>query len=957
MKPLTNAIIRHRNIGLAIILLLTLFLGYEVTQIELNADFTTYLRQDDPIVQKFNLIGEEYAGKSMVLVMIETEDVFKGETLKMIRDLSDAYEGLEGIAYVTSLTNVLDFKKTEWGLEVGKLIPRKDVPISEEELARLKNYTLSKDMYVKDLVSEDGKSTVIALRIKHDASEIEVVKEIKNIAATIANQKAEDISFGGMPLIMDSMFLLIMDAAKRLVPIMAFLMFMVLLLGFRKAGGIIVPLLVVVFSVVWTVGLMSVFGISLNMLTGIMPVILFAMASADGIHIMRRYYEKKRLGLNPLDAIRETFSELAIAIIITTFTTIIGFSSLLISNFSAIQQFGLVTSLGVFIALLVTFLLIPVLITFVKPATEERGSSEPSRKILLTERWAELVHKNSKTILALSGIVVVISLIIIPRIKKDVDFSLCLEKGSKPHRAEMILRRDFGGTLPVQALVNGDIKDPATLKAMRYLERYLDAVPAVGEVQSMAGVISEMNDVMNDRYIIPETREGVANLWFMLEGKDMVEQMVREDNKEALIQSRLDTWDTGVMATAMDSIEDFIKALPEKVYIVDLAKVPAKERGRLVEIKNTRITDNLMLDMAGNRIQTDRNQVREIVKTALLKKGIEESGYDTLRERVTEYLRGDDAEVEAISEETAAGIAKELEQEIRGVGYIRPEKIGAMVRSNLMEHEEEDVRELAESLEMVTKEALGTARVAVALGKIKNLLPPDAEGARNLFRNLKGTLWAMNEDVIALSVDEFDALKPSIKSSAVKELPISFENAGLSAVLMRMERELIPSQVTSLIVAFIMVFVAMGFIFRSPTIGLISIIPIGLTILINFAVMGYFKIGLDSFTAMIASVALGLGIDFNVHFISCFKREFSEMGDELEALKKTLSTTGVAILINALTVGLGFAVLLLAGGQHMRRFGGLVALTVILSAIFSFTLLPAIVMLFKSKFQRKEQRV
>jgi predicted RND superfamily exporter protein len=154
-----------------------------------------------------------------------------------------------------------------------------------------------------------------------------------------------------------------------------------------------------------------------------------------------------------------------------------------------------------------------------------------------------------------------------------------------------------------------------------------------------------------------------------------------------------------------------------------------------------------------------------------------------------------------------------------------------------------------------------------------------------------------------------------------------------------------------------MVFVAMGFIFRSPTIGLISIIPIGLTILINFAVMGYFKIGLDSFTAMIASVALGLGIDFNVHFISCFKRELSEMGDELEALKKTLSTTGVAILINALTVGLGFAVLLLAGGQHMRRFGGLVALTVILSAIFSFTLLPAIALLFKSKFQRKEQRV
>ena len=172
-----------------------------------------------------------------------------------------------------------------------------------------------------------------------------------------------------------------------------------------------------------------------------------------------------------------------------------------------------------------------------------------------------------------------------------------------------------------------------------------------------------------------------------------------------------------------------------------------------------------------------------------------------------------------------------------------------------------------------------------------------------------------------------------------------------------MEQELIPSQITSFVIAFVLIFIAMGLIFRSPTIGLIAVIPIGLTVMVNFAVMGYFKIGLDSFTAMIASIAIGLGIDFNVHFISCLRRELSQMGDELKALKNTFSTTGVAILINGLTVGLGFAVLLLAGGQHVRRFGGLVALTVILSAFFSFTLLPAITMLFKSKFQKKEQKV
>lgn len=77
------------------------------------------------------------------------------------------------------------------------------------------------------------------------------------------------------------------------------------------------------------------------------------------------------------------------------------------------------------------------------------------------------------------------------------------------------------------------------------------------------------------------------------------------------------------------------------------------------------------------------------------------------------------------------------------------------------------------------------------------------------------------------------------------------------------------------------------------------------------------------------------------------------MGDELKALQKTLSTTGVAILINTLTVGIGFAVLLLSGGQHVRRFGGLVALTVFLSALFSFTVLPATLLLVKPKFLKR----
>ncbi len=889
-------------------------------------------------------------------MLLEADDIFSPEKLKLIRDLTEAYEGLEGIAYVTSLTNVLDFQKTPWGLEVGRLIPEGKIPETDEELRRLRNYVLSKEMYVKDLVSEDGKSTVIAVRLKHGVYEFGVTRNIRNVTESIV-PSSEEIAYGGLPFLMNSMTLLIIETMKRLEPIMILLMLTVLFLGFRRAGGVFVPLLVVVFSVIWTVGLMALFGISLNMLTGIVPIILIAMGSADGIHIMRRYYEKKQLGMGPAEAIKETFSELSAPIIITTFTTMIGFLSLLISNFSAIQQFGLVTALGVFIALLVTFLFIPVLIAFARPKNERQKPLTSPRRLRFMDHWAERVYKNRVAVLVVAVLVLITSVAVIPMIEKDVDWSLCLKKGSKAHRAEMLLRRDFGGTVPIQALVNGDIKDPATLKVMRYLERYLETVPSVGEANSMGSVISEMNDVMNDRYIVPETREGVSNLWFLIEGEDVVEQMVREDSEQGLIQAKLDTWDSKILAGGVNRINRFIEDLPKKVFVVDLNEVPAKVRESLLEIKGERITSNLMHDILGKGIEADRDRIKMIVKTALLAKGLDGDGYYRVRERVVNYLTGDEAEVEGVSKDDAVAISEELMEAIKGNGGIPPERIMAIARPRLIETDEEELRELARSLELVIGEAVGEVRAADALRKINDLLPMGNDGARDLLRDLKGDLWAMNENLMALGVNEYQGLPSANGRYHIKEVPISIESAGVAAVLKRMEEELVPSQVTSLFVALVLVFVAMALIFRSAAIGLIGIIPISLTILINFAVMGSLGIGLDSFTAMVASIAIGLGIDFSVHFISCFKREFLRMKDELKALKNTFSTTGVAILINALTVGSGFAVLLLAGGQHVRRFGGLVALTVLLSALFSFTVLPAIIMLLKPKFMKKETEI
>ncbi|NOZ56782.1 MAG: MMPL family transporter, partial [Calditrichaeota bacterium] len=145
-----------------------------------------------------------------------------------------------------------------------------------------------------------------------------------------------------------------------------------------------------------------------------------------------------------------------------------------------------------------------------------------------------------------------------------------------------------------------------------------------------------------------------------------------------------------------------------------------------------------------------------------------------------------------------------------------------------------------------------------------------------------------------------------------------------------------------LALAFVLVLLAVQF--RSLKFGLIGVSPLVLTLLVNFGVMGYGHIPLDDATLMIAPLAIGIGVDYAIHFTSRFRRELARHARVADALLETYRTTGVAILINALSVGLGFVVLLFGDVVPVQRFGLLVALAMLVSAGAALTLLPALLL-------------
>ena len=165
-----------------------------------------------------------------------------------------------------------------------------------------------------------------------------------------------------------------------------------------------------------------------------------------------------------------------------------------------------------------------------------------------------------------------------------------------------------------------------------------------------------------------------------------------------------------------------------------------------------------------------------------------------------------------------------------------------------------------------------------------------------------------------------------------------------------LDRQIMKSQAFSLSIAILLVFLLLAYSLKSIIGGFISTTPIILTILINFTIMAIFGIPLDVVTVLIGSVAVGIGIDYTIHFIIRFKVEHARGKTELEALDKTLETTGKAIVINALSVTMGFLVLVLGNIVPMQRFGYLIALTMIISATASLTVLPALLLVTRAGF-------
>ena len=958
MQKFADFVLKFRVVIILGTILLTLGLGYSAKDLRINSDILSYLPQDDPLVMLFNEVGDKFGGNSLAMIALENEDIFNYETLTRVNRITREIKGLDEVSQVMSLTDIMDIKKIAGGLEVGKLIDKDNIPQDPKKLKSIKAYILSKDMYRGSLVSADGKITLIIARLKEEADKVALAQQMKKIVQNTPGR--EKTYYAGIPFQMTFLDEIIKADLGKLVPLVILLIILTLYFSFKSLRGVFLPLITVLISTVWTLGLMSLMKIPLSIASNAIPVLLVAIGSAYGIHMLSKYNEEIHRGEDKIQGIKDALSEVGVPIFLAGITTLIGFLVFLSSSLGLIREFGVFTALGVMFAMLVSVTFLPAVLSFLKVREVKlnHGGLEDNWSTKSMERLGKFVLRREKLLVGICLGTVVIGFLAIPHLNREVNMVDYFKTDSEIRQAEEMMQSKLSGSIPMQILVKGDLKDPFVLKEIIKFEKYLEAQPNVNDPQSIADLICEMNRVMNGHATIPDTREGVANLWFFIEGQDILNQLINSEATEGLVQAKIGTVNTKKLNTLVKVVGRYIQEeLKTDMVKFRISLVPGKLANELKKEKAERILSKLQQDIgkSGSQSTIPDKELKTVIMASLTagQEGFNPDSIKIIAAKINNYLHSEEADIQISAEKVMAGIVRDIGKKLRQTIPDEKDIINLLIKNipeTLYAEDPEVLEYTAASIAAIINEEDNWIRVNQLIEKLRPLFPQELADNKGFMNDLRDDVWEINEDWTVLTSLKYKKIFKNNDYPDENKSNLTAKQTGMPIIYMDIDKKIMQSQALSLSIAIFLVFILLTFRLKSLVGGLISLSPIVLTILVAFTIMVVFNIPLDIVTVLIGSVAVGIGIDYTIHFLSRFKEEFSRCNSEIEALNTTLATTGKAIVINAVSVMLGFLVLVLGNIVPMQRFGYLIALTMILSALASITILPALILVTRAGF-------
>lgn len=896
----------HPRVILYIIIGITLFFATQLPRSRFDNNNFRFIPESDPARLADAEVAQIFGESVPLLVGIQRKyaSVVDREFLQKMQALDQQLLALPLVKKVVSLTSTTHIEAAGDSIVTGKLVPD-ELTGTPEELNAITEKLRSLDLYNRSLVSDDLKSvqTLIFLNVKQEESGTpEVVAVCRHVMRIAEEWNCPDsVTYvTGAPVFSEIVNEATGHDLMFLVPIVIVVVAGALFFSFRRFTGVFLPLLTVIISCIWALGAMALLHIPLTILSTVLPVILIAVGSAYGIHVINHYFDEVTQSAEISQdthaaQIVEAMSRVIPPVFLAALTTFAGFISFCFTNVVPIFEFGIFSSFGVLAAFIVSVTLIPAILILRgprNPIIRGRFASQPSHidavdKVIADTLMVIHAHKRSVLLVSIGCIIFAgfgISKLIIDNVLVEY-----FEPDVQIVRSDVFIQKEFGGSKLLNLLIKtenpGDVIRPDVLQAIDSLSAYAsESIPEVGKITSLADVLKRFNQVYNADApasgIVPPAA-----------GASGMGSAVTADTASPIGVAR------SAAADEDDSFGDFGVFDDDERSSQDESEYTA---GNTVPSAET--------STAGEAADAPRYSFTEVVEKLAAAQTARRGRYVSATE-VIDALKRD--------------------INYRGAAYYEiptdPHKYGKSSQAELT--------------------ALIQNYLLLLGGNVQDFID-DIHAPTALKVNIQLRTVGQQDSEQALN-----AIMDYVKTHFPQDVQV--EPSGSILTEQSLNTLVVQSQLISVAVSFGIVFLILTAYYRSMIAGIIGIIPLMISIALNFGFMGVVGIKLNIGTAMVASFAIGIGIDYTIHYLAAYHREYGKEQSGRDFLIHTFYGSGKAIFFNAVSVGAGFAVLILSKFNMLADLGLLIALVMGTSSFASLTVLPIILSIIKPKFITK----
>ncbi len=482
-------ILRNRLPLLAVILVITVFMGYQAQFVTMSYKFGGILPEDDSTQVEYDRFTERFSEDGNVLVLgARGENFHDYPIFAEWYELGNSLREIDGVDSVFSEAHLFTLVKNteERKFDLQRVVSRK--PQSGAEVDSLKKIINSLRFYEGLLYNDSTNASLMMLFTNRDKfnseARVEVVEQIEATVDDFSEKTGLDVHLSGLPYIRTMQTAKIKQELGMFVGLAAAITALLMFLFFKSFRVMAISLLVVIIGVIWSLGTISLLGFKISALMGLIPPLIIVIGVPNCVFLLNKYHSEFRNHGNQIKALNRVIHKVGNATFMTNATTAMGFATFIFTQSAMLKEFGIVASINILGVFFLSLIIVPGLFSFIAPPK--------ARHIKHLERsWVEKVVKYLENLvlshrkLTYVGTIVVVGLSIygISLVRATGNIVDDLPKDDKIITDLNFFEENFAGVMPLEILVNtrdsSRVTSDKTLRKIEKLQNTLESYPEI----------------------------------------------------------------------------------------------------------------------------------------------------------------------------------------------------------------------------------------------------------------------------------------------------------------------------------------------------------------------------------------------------------------------------------------------------------------------------------------------